>query len=210
MTIYFINKNSKLKGPFDITDAHRNRIMSVGDVCIRECESGLSFLLICSDVNKWNTCKCVGTPPGEIGLEGNALLFAFDGISKRFGRKDELVKLYESFTQEPLHEFFQNAIDILTYKCDYWDVSLFVKIHQLSAITFESAKTEFKEKTPNHITRFQSYLPAEIQELFLKLISEGHQLRIVYKKIREQYPDEFRNSLKSFLKDNSTSSIYDK
>lgn len=29
MTIYFINKKSTLNGPFDVTDAHFNKIISV-------------------------------------------------------------------------------------------------------------------------------------------------------------------------------------
>ena len=34
MNIYFINRKSKWRGPFDVIDAKQKHIISVGDVCI--------------------------------------------------------------------------------------------------------------------------------------------------------------------------------
>lgn len=210
MTIYFINKNSRLKGPFDITDTHRNKIMCIGDVCIRETSNGLAFLLICNGINTWNSCKCVGTTKGCIGIEGNSLLFYFDGITKRYGRKEELSKLYEFFDKQPIHDFFQNAIDIITYKCDLWDVSLFLRIHQLSKIQNDDYAESPMQDSANHITKFEMYLTDNAVQLFRELFIQGNSLRNIYKTLRKSFPDEFRQSLKNFLRDNPSLTIYDK
>ena len=77
-SIVFINKNSRLKGPFDITNAHRKKIMRVCDVCIRDTPKGLAFLLICSEINTWSSCRCIGITKGSIRSEGNTLLFSFE------------------------------------------------------------------------------------------------------------------------------------
>lgn len=210
MIIYFINKSSKLKGPFDITNACRKKIMNIGDVCIRDTHDGLSFLLICSEENKWSACKCVEKTQGDIGLEGNSLLFSFDGITKRFGRENALNKLYKCFSGKTTHDFFRNALDIITYQCDYWEVSLFLEIHQVSTIKNESQVCIHTPTLNNYNTRFEMYLPPESAQLLSEMMTKGFSLREAYNKVREVFPKEFRQSLKSFLKDNPSLTIYDK
>ena len=86
MTIYFINKKSTLNGPFDVTDAHFNKIIRIGDVCIRDTDCGMQFLLVVSNINRWSSCNCIGLSNViKHDIEANMLLFSFDGINRRKG-----------------------------------------------------------------------------------------------------------------------------
>ena len=132
MHIYFVNQYSKIVGPFDITDSNHQKNIRNGDVIIRDTCDGLCFLIVTSSINKWNRCKCIDTVQGHLKREGNFLLFSFDGISKRFGDIQALSELSQLFQNPPCHDFFENALSILTYKCDLWDISIFKDIHSLT------------------------------------------------------------------------------
>lgn len=210
MIIYFVNKNSTIKGPYDIMDAHRNRIMKVGDVCIREDRHGVSFLLVVSETNRWNACKCIGYANGDLGLEGNTLLFSFDGLSRRFGMINVIEALCSIFTDEPLHSFFANASDILSYKSDLWDVSTFSRMLSLSPLEIPTMVREEPATYNASITKFERYLSKDSRTLFLSLHSQDRTLREVYQIVRQKYPDDFRQAMKLFLRDNPQATIYDK
>lgn len=210
MIIYFVNKDSNINGPYDIMDAHRNRIMRVGDVCIREDSRGVSFLLVVSEANRWNNCKCIGYSKGDLNLEGNTLLFSFDGLSRRFGLFDKIKGLCTIFIDEPLHSFFTNALDILSYKSDLWDVSIFSKMLILYPLEPPTMVGEEPTTYLKSITKFERYLPKDSRTLFWALYSEGKSLREVYQSIRLQYPDDFRQAMKQFLRENPQATIYDK
>ena len=60
MNIYFVNRYSKLKGPFDIIDSNRQHIIKVGDICLRDTVDGVSFYVVYNSTNMWNACKRVG------------------------------------------------------------------------------------------------------------------------------------------------------
>lgn len=191
-------------------DAHRNKIMKVGDVCIREDNNGLSFLLIVSETNRWNACKQVGHACGNLDLGGNTLLFSFDGMGRRYGIHSIFEKLYELFKEEPLHSFFRNAIDILSYNCDLWEISTFYQILTLTPIEMPSFAQEPQVEYNAYTTVFESYLSEDSKSLFKTLHSESLQLRQIYKEVRNKYPDDFRQAMKKFLNDHPQASIYDK
>ena len=46
MNIYFVNRYSRLKGPFDIIDTIRKHIIKVGDICLRDTTGGVEFLVV--------------------------------------------------------------------------------------------------------------------------------------------------------------------
>lgn len=191
-------------------DACRNKIMKVGDVCIREDENGLSFLLITSETNSWEACKRIGYAWGNLGLEGNTLLFSFDGMSKRYGRLDMCMSLSEKFKEEPLRSFFRNAVDILSYKCDLWNISVFSQMLAHTPIeTFPVIRKSHNERE-SYTTLFETYLSMECKMLINAMISEGYSIKEIYKNVRNTYPNEFRQAMKKFLIDNPRSSIYDK
>lgn len=191
-------------------DAHRNRIMKVGDVCIREDSHGVSFLLVVSETNRWNACKCIGYANGDLGLEGNTLLFSFDGLSRRSGMINEIGALCSIFTGEPQHSFFANASDILSYKSDLWDVSTFSRMLSLSPLETPTMVREEPATYNTSITKFERYLSKDSRMLFLSLHSQGKTLREVYQIVRQKYPDDFRQAMKLFLKDNPQATIYNK
>lgn len=191
-------------------DAHRNRIMKVGDVCIREDSHGVYFLLIVSETNRWNACKCIGYAKGYLGLEGNTLLFSFDGLSRRHGKLSVIESLGTLFSDEPLHSFFSNAFEILAYNRDLWDVMTFSKMLSLSPLETPTMVREEPETYKKSITKFERYLSKDSRTLFLSLYFEEKPLREVYQMIRQKYPDDFRQAMKLFLRDNPQATIYDK
>ena len=87
MNIYFVNRYSKLKGPFDIIDSNRQHLIKVGDICLRDTIEGVAFYVVFNSNNMWNACKLVGVGRNETLPDiGNTLLFSFDGLSRRRGR----------------------------------------------------------------------------------------------------------------------------
>lgn len=191
-------------------DAHRTRIMKVGDVCIHEDSHGVSFLLVVSETNSWNACKCIGYANGELGLEGNTLLFSFDGLSRRFGMINIIESLCSIFSDEPLHSFFTNASEILAYKSDLWDVSTFSRMLSLSPLEIPTMVREEPIRYNKGITKFDLYLSKDCRTLFFLLYSQNKTLREIYQIVRKKYPDDFRKAMKLFLKDNPHATIYDR
>ena len=75
MNIDFVNRHSKLKGPFDIIDSNRQHIIKVGDICLRDTVDGVSFYVVYNSTNMWNACKMVGIGRNDTLSEtGNTLL----------------------------------------------------------------------------------------------------------------------------------------
>lgn len=126
MNVYFVNRYSKIKGPFDVFNNNRKQLLNVGDICLRSCDDGIAFLLLSSSDNTWNSCKQIGLGENNVLTElNNQLLFSFDGLHKRIGNLVLIRKFSAAFKEKVIVDFFQNAIDILAYKRDNWDVSLF-------------------------------------------------------------------------------------
>ena len=213
MHIYFVNRHSKLDGPFDITDMRHQKIIRNGDVIIRETSDGLCFLIVTSSINKWNRCKCIDTVKGHLKREGNSLLFSFDGISKRFGDIQSITELNQLFNSPPCHDFFENALSILTYQCDFWNIGIFKDIHKLSPFDNSAAIVDspkgIVDKTST-IYLFEEYLSIDSRNLFHELMKKNVVLRDIYREIKRQYPKEFKKALLSFINDHPHSTIYDK
>lgn len=86
MNVYFVNRYSKLKGPFDIIDSNRQHIIKIGDICLRDTTEGVAFYVVYNTSNSWNSCKVVGIGDNDVLSNiGNTLLFSFDGLSRRKG-----------------------------------------------------------------------------------------------------------------------------
>jgi len=213
MIIYFVNKDSKIKGPFDILDANRNRIIRVGDFCIQETSSHILLLLVVSEINKWNACKQISSVSGaQISLDSNTLLFSFDGISKRLGKKNELKEFQNVFKEEPMNSFFINAIDILEYKEDWWDIGLFQKMITLNPIEITLVKNDIDDSSESQYNGhpcFIQYFPHTLKERYVFLKSQNSSLKEIYNQIKTEYPKEFRSALVTFVKNNPQKTIYD-
>lgn len=214
MNIYYVNKHSTLRGPFDIVGALRTNIMRVGDMCIREVNDNLLVLLIVSNENSWQICKCLGCSKTSLNLRGNCLLFSFDGISRRCGNYRVISQLYQIFQEDSLHAFFKNALDILSYRHDLWDVSLFYKMLDLDnsgGKSKEESAGEVSVEIDNSFTTiFENFLDEKSKTRFQQLYGEGNSLKDVYTVIRKEYPLLFRTALRKFLVAYPDASIYDK
>lgn len=213
MNIYFVNKKSNIKGPFDITDTNHQKIIKIGDVIIRDYDNCILFLLVISNTNKWNTCLCPEKAIGNLGLEGNTLLYSFDGIKRRFGDIQSIAKLLELFNTPLINNFFENILSILEYKCDFFDATIFFKLHlstpfELPEVNSNITNNKKALKTNTYI--FESYLTQDMLSLFHLLFNQDMPLREIYNSIRENYPKDFREAIKAFLNDFPDNTIYDK
>lgn len=213
MNIYYVNRYSKLKGPFDIIDSNRQHIIKVGDICLRDTFDGVAFYVVYNSSNAWNSCKLVGFGAnGSLTDIGNTLLFSFDGLSRRKGDIALIKQLVLCFREKVIYDFFRNAVDILEYKKDFWDASLYPQFFASSQELIEQNEVVNSDETTdkNHYPSvFAKYLNNELLELLLLNLNKGCDLKDAYIILREKHPEMFRKALKQFLTENPSGSIFD-
>ena len=214
MNIYYVNRNSKYKGPFDITGPHREHIIKVGDICLRDYIEGVAFLVVKSSENTWKACKQVGLG-NNIGLseQGNTLLFSYDGIHKRKGNVSLLKQLSDCYNEKVITDFFSNAIDILNYKEYLWDASILANLYSYSQepkANGTATKLNAVSKNATYPSLFAKYLNKDLLELLTACLNDGYELKEAYYIIRQKDPKLFRTSMMKFLSDNPQGTIYDK
>ncbi len=214
MIVYLVNRNSKFKGPYDIIDSNRQHIIKVGDICLRDTINGLAFLVVINSDNFWNACKCIGLGSNSetFGLD-NTLLFSFDGLHKRIGNIPLIDKLSGCFREKVIVDFFYNAIDILEYKTDFWDASLFMQFFASSQTLLDNKKeviTRIQTVSVYYPTHFAQYLSEDLLQVLNEIIAQGKSLREGYEFIRDQSPSSFRKALMTFLYENPGHTIYEK
>jgi hypothetical protein len=214
MNIYFVNRYSKLKGPFDIIGSNRQHIIKIGDICLHDTTKGVEFLFVYNSNNIWNSCKFVGIGKCEILSEiGNTLLFSFDGLSRRKGNTPQLKQLALCYREKVIVDFFRNAVDILEYRKDFWDVSLFRQFFASSQELItpnEIISPSIIPDSRKYPSAFAKYLDNELIELLQSSINEGIGLKEAYVILREKNPVLFRSALVKFIEDNPNRTIYDK
>lgn len=214
MNIYFVHKNSTLKGPFDIRNAEKKPFMQIGDYCLRSTEHELSLLWVTSERNSWMACSCVATASSDsFSASGNTLLFTSDGLHCRSGKLHLLKELSRLFAHKPAHQFFLEAIAILNYEKDLWNASLLVALHSSkpSSIRVSSGYPGHLNEAPHPSERhpFSHYLDPVYQKRLSELRQQGYSLKDCYQTIRKESPQGFRTALRKFLSDYPNGSIYD-
>ena len=214
MNIYFVDRYSKLKGPFDIIDSNRQHLIKVGDICLRDTIEGVAFYVVFNSNNMWNACKLVGVGRNETLPDiGNTLLFSFDGLSRRRGDITLIKLLTLCFREKVIDDFFRNAVDILEYKKDFWDGSLFPQFFSSSQelVDRDKQKNSDVSTEANHYPSvFAQYLSKELLELLIASLNEGNELKEAYQILREKHPEMFRKALMQFLTENPNGTIFDK
>ena len=151
MNIYIVNRQSHYKGPFDIIDSYRKQLINVGDVCLRESEDGIAFLFVYKTENTWSSCLCVGV--GRYNTSNQlkeSLLFSFDGIHGRKGNASTLNQLLLCFREKVIVDFFINAIDILKFKKDTWDLTLFQQFFSPVKTLISQEESDVFEPKPDN------------------------------------------------------------
>lgn len=209
MNIYFVNKRSTLKGPYDITDANGDHIIRSGDICFCDKEKLLLVLMV-DNINKWNSCLLIGSSTCHPPIEGNKLVYAFNGLNKRGGSVSSLSSLIRCFpVGDVVAQLLQNAIDILEYKADYFDINIFQRLivdrktgQRSSNGAVHTSKESTKEPT------FLDYLNDDLKTYILEHQKAGLSMRTIYTIIRNEHPKEFREALMQFLEDAPKGSIY--
>lgn len=211
MVIYFVNKYSRIKGPYDILDSKRNRIIGIGDICIREQRDVFVVLLVVSDVNNWNSCALLGRAESNLGLTGNKMLFSYNGTSQRQGCKECLEQLSCSFENTFLQGFFKNTLEILQYKCDFWEALVLEKIYTFAKKeSLEGIKSNVEDSKNSKRPMYSKFLSGDAAGLFDLLYSQSANLKYIYREIKNKYPQEFRRAITAFLEENPDKTIFDK
>lgn len=214
MNIYFVSRYSKLKGPFDIIDSNRQHIIKIGDICLRDTTEGVVFYVAYNSSNSWNSCKMVGIGDNDVLSDiGNTLLFSFDGLSRRKGDIALIKQIRLCFREKVIDDFFCNAVDILDYKKDFWDGSLFPQFFASTQELIDRnslKKSDVSAKTNRYPSIFAQYLSKKLQEILIDSLIDGKELKEAYLIIREKHPDMFRKALMQFLAENPSGTIYDK
>ncbi len=214
MNIYYVNRYSKLKGPFDIIDSNRQHIIKVGDICLRDTIGGVAFYVVYNSSNTWNSCKMVGLGENDTLPEiGNALLFSFDGLSRRKGDIALIKKIRMCFREKVIDDFFFNAVDILEYRKDFWEGSLFPQFFASSQELVdrdEQRKSDVSTDTNHYPSIFAKYLNKELLEQLINSLNEGNELKEAYQNLRKEHPELFRKALMKFLTENPGGTIFDK
>lgn len=214
MNIYFVNRYSKLKGPFDIIDSNRQHLIKVGDICLRDTIEGVVFYVVYNSTNLWSACKLVGVGKNETLPDiGNTLLFSFDGLSRRKGDVALIKLLTLCFREKVIDDFFRNAVDILEYKKDFWEGSLFPQFFSSSQELVDrdkQKKLDVSTEANHYPSIFAQYLSKELQELFIASLNDGNELKEAYQILREKHPESFRKALMQFLTENPNGTIFDK
>ncbi len=214
MNIYYVNRNSNLKGPFDIIDSNRQHIIKVGDICLRDTSDGIAFYVVYNSSNSWNSCKVVGSGDNDTLSDiGNTLLFSFDGLSRRKGNIALIKQVRMCFREKVIDDFFCNALDILEYKRDFWEGSLFPQFFastQELVDRDEQKKSELSNDTNHYPSIFAKYLSEELLELLINSLNDGNELKEAYQILRTKHPELFRKALMKFLTENPSGTIFDK
>lgn len=214
MNIYYVNRNSNLKGPFDIIDSNRQHIIKVGDICLRDTSDGIAFYVVYNSSNSWNSCKVVGFGDNDTLSDiGNTLLFSFDGLSRRKGNIALIKQVRMCFREKVIDDFFCNALDILEYKRDFWEGSLFPQFFastQELVDRDEQKKPDLSNDTNHYPSIFAKYLSEELLELLINSLNDGNELKEAYQILRTKHPELFRKALMKFLTENPSGTIFDK
>lgn len=211
MNIYFVSRKSRVKGPSEITDSNRRRIISVGDFCVREREHGIELLWVVQDnTSSWKACSRVAFTSFSIAYESNTLLFAYDGASLRHGNLSllrNLALVFEGYA----HDFFQNAVSILTYQEDCWDARIFQSFHEGAHIHEEPLSKDVQPSVEEPFMRllFLNYLEEPLRREYRELIDQNIEPKQAYATLRANHSVDFYKALEIFLKDHPTSTIYD-
>ncbi len=215
MRIYYVGKNSSVKGPCDIHLADGSTL-DVGDICIMSTDSTEfpSVVYSITSVGKWKDCQVIMKSSQVVG-DGwsNFLLFAFDGIKKRVGKISQLKLLLKYFEGTILESLLLNAIAILEYNCDYIDASFFVKIYESKKYQYYKTSNKTDDHnigvTPEGQKYFVNYLPGDIRKKLYELIESNIPSKEAIKLIRKNHAKHFRKAFLEFINSHPSRSIYD-
>ena len=212
MTIYFVNKYSKIRSPFEIVDSSNMQIINIGDICIRDIGGILQFLVVKNEKNDWSSCICVYKSNDEcIDIEANSLLFAFDNLRKRKGNIILLNKISYVFKNTLVYNFIINAVEILTYKKDQWNVDFLIPIYSITESLLEEKKENLCKLEQNEgNVLFYSYLSDEMKLRFNTLQRARYSLKEIYQFLKQENEREFHKAIFNFLHKNPKSTIYSK
>ncbi len=172
-------------------------LVEEGDVIIVKDEFFFHFYYVvqseCKLIEKVKTIKFMQ------GCIKYGIVFENSNLVPRKGDKEILQFLMNIFKRESTVAFLQNALEILRYNEDKWDVSI------LQSLLFAEQFTEEKSRK----TSFVDFLNNQAKDFFYKQIDNGSPISDAYRSTKATYPIIFTQALKEFKIAYPEKSIYD-
>jgi hypothetical protein len=147
-------------------------------------------------------CRLIETVKTIRFMQGNVkygVVFDYSDFNPRNGIHEQLRFFINIFKKRTTVDFLQNALDILLYKEDKWDVSL------LQSMAF--AEECIDEKVIMY--SFVDFLDEQAKNFFNKQIERGCTVSDAYRLTKTTYPIVFAQSVKRFKAVYPEKSIYD-
>lgn len=128
------------------------------------------------------------------------LIFEYTDLMPRKGTQEYLSFFIGIFKKKATIDFLRNALDILLYKEDKWDVSILQSMALAEKLAVDG---------PEQKLSFIDFLDKHTKEYFHEQIRKGRTASEAYRIIKTKYPRAFSQSLKQFKVAFPEKSIYD-
>lgn len=147
-------------------------------------------------------CRLVEKVKSIKFIKGNVnygIVFEYCDLKPRKGNKELLCFFRDVFKRKMTVKYLQNALDILLFKEDKWDVSL------LQSIIYADEKLEEKVNKQS----FVDFLDEQTKDFYNKQMDNGKSVSDAYRLTKASFPKAFAQSLKRFKAAYPEKSIYE-
>ena len=148
-------------------------------------------------------CKLIETTKTIKFIKENVksqIIFEYSDLMPRKGIQEYLSFFIGIFKKKTTIDFLQNALDILLYKDDKWDVSVLQSMALAEILVVD---------IPDQKLFFIDFLDKHTKEYFHEQKRKGRTASEAYRLIKTKYPRAFLQSLKQFKVAFPEKSIYD-
>lgn len=210
MIIYYINPYAKMNGPFTVVDKDHNHLLCMGDFCVRLKNNYAELLYINKTVTKslyWEHLIVIEAFQVDVLVmpKANCILYSVDNIKQRCGNVDVLKYLMNLSHKSVVKDFFDDAINILTYNSDKLNGNIYYNlINYVLQERGQSDRILDLENIP-----FYNFLSPLAQKYFNEILPPSGDLKLVFKRVKEKYKDDFIDAINRFRMQYPDKTIYD-
>lgn len=162
------------------------------------------------DLNNWSEhCNIIEKGTWCFKDEATKVLLASsDGIKSRTGNKDFLNHIKQVFNSSEIKALIQNALDILSFKVDTWDIQVLMRLYHSDKSSSDTIpNTPSSPVIPKLL--FFHFLTADLYELFLSHFNETHSIEKSFRVVKQRYPHEFTKAIQAFKLRYPNNNIFD-
>ena len=163
----------------------------------------------CNSYNWYEHCRVI--EKGDFCFKDESkiiLLASSDGINARNGNKDYLNHIKLVFSSPEITALLQNALDILRYKVDTWDIQVLMNLYHSDKSSSEAFP---KESAPPVIPKllFFHFLTDDLYKLFINHFNTSHSIEHSFREVKQRYPREFSKAIQAFKLKYPNNNIFD-